>query len=65
MARLGLFALPIACEVVQSPILHKSSKGEDEADRDEQIHGRHIRHLWQGLPRYGAQCRHGKHSCDP
>lgn len=42
MARLGLLVLPVACEVVQSPILHKSSEGEDETDRHKQIHGRHI-----------------------
>lgn len=50
----SLFALSVAGEVVQCAILHEGSEGEDEADRDEQVHGSDIGNLGQGLPGDGA-----------
>lgn len=49
-----LFGLSVAGEVVQSAVLHKGSEGEDEADRNEQVHCSHIGNLGQGLPGDGA-----------
>lgn len=46
---------------MQRPVLHEGGKGEDEADRDEQVHGSDIGNLGQGLPGDGAQSCHGKH----
>lgn len=61
---LGLLALPVAGEVVQSAILHQGGEGEDEADRDEQVHGRDVGDLGEGLPGDGAQGGHGEHRGD-
>ena len=49
-----LLGLSVAGEVVQSAVLHEGSKGEDEADRDKQIHSSDIGYLGQGLPGDGA-----------
>lgn len=57
----SFFGLSVAGEVVQRPVLHEGGKGEDEADRDEQVHGSDIGNLGQGLPGDGAQSCHGKH----
>lgn len=60
----SLFGLSVAGEVVQSAILHEGSKGEDEADRDKQVHGSDVGHLGQGLPGDGAESCHGEHCGD-
>lgn len=49
---------------MQSAILHQSSKGKDEADRDKKVHGGDVGNLWQGLPGDGTESRHGKHCGD-
>lgn len=49
-----LLGLSVAGEVVQGAVLHEGSKGEDEADRDKQVHGSDIRNLGQGLSGDGA-----------
>lgn len=64
VAGFRLLCLPVAGEIVQSAILHQSSKGEDEADRDKKVHGGDVGNLWQGLPGDGTESRHGKHCGD-
>ena len=63
-AGFSLLGLPVAGEVVQSAILHEGSEGEDEANRDKQVHGSDIRNLGQGLSGDGAESRHGEHCGD-
>lgn len=59
-----LLGLPVAGEVVQCAVLHESRKGEDEADRDEQIHGSDVGNLRQRLSRDGAQSCHSEYCSD-
>lgn len=54
IVRFSLFSLPVAGKIVQCAVLHEGSEGEDEADRNEQVHSCHIRNFGQGLPRDGT-----------
>lgn len=60
----SLFSLSVAGEVVQSAVLHEGCEGEDEADRDEQVHGSDVGNFGQGLPGDGAEGCHGQHCGD-
>lgn len=46
VAGFRLLCLSVAGEIVQSAVLHKSSKGEDEADGDKKVHGGDVGNLW-------------------
>lgn len=56
--------LPVADEVVQRAVLNECGENEDEADRDEEVHGRHVGDLGQRLPGDGTQRGHGQHGGD-
>lgn len=49
---------------MQGAVLHESSEGEDEADRDKEVHSSDVGDFRQGLPGDGAQSCHGEHRGD-
>ena len=50
--------------VVEHGILDHGSKDKQEANGDEQVHGRHIGHSGQRVPGHCAQGGHGQHCGD-
>lgn len=51
--------LPVADEIVQRTVLNERGENKDEADRDEEVHGRHIGDFRQRLSGDGTQRGHG------
>lgn len=54
----------VSHQVVERGVLHESSKDEDEAHRDKEVHGCDVGNTGQVLAGDGAQGGHGQHSRD-